>query len=44
MEPRAYWTIIFFVFLLRMTEFGGIYFGLENQYKIVLNIVKKFFL
>ena len=22
-------------------QFGGVYFGLQNQYKIVLNIVKK---
>ena len=24
-------------------QFGGVYFGLRNQYKIVLNIVKNFF-
>ena len=28
----------------RLPQFGGLYFGLKNQYKIVLNIVKKFFL
>ena len=27
-----------------LLQFGGVYFGLKNQYKIVLNIVKKFFL
>ena len=25
-------------------QFGGVYLGLKNQYKIVLNIVKKIFL
>ena len=25
-------------------QFGGVYFGLKNQYKIVLNVVKKIFL
>ena len=32
--------------LIRTThlpQFGGVYFGLKNQYKIVLNIVKFFF-
>ena len=24
-----------------LPQFGGVYFGLKNQYKIVLNIVKK---
>ena len=50
MEPQAYWTIIFFVFLFQMTpsakiihttrlpQFGGVYFGFKNQYKIVLKI------
>ena len=30
--------------ILRTThlpQFGGVYFGVKNQYKIVLNIVKK---
>ena len=27
-----------------LPQFGSVYFGLKNQYKIVLNIVKKFFL
>ena len=56
MELRAYWTVIFFVSLFRMTprteiirtthlsQFGGVYFGLKNQYKIVLNMVKNFFI
>ena len=26
-----------------LPQFGGVYFGLKNQCKIVLNIVKKFF-
>ena len=26
-----------------LPQFGGVYFGLKNQYKIVLNIVKKNF-
>ena len=26
-----------------LPQFGGFYFGLNNQYKIVLNIVKIFF-
>ena len=26
-----------------LSQFGGVYFGLKNQYKIVLNIVKKIF-
>ena len=26
-----------------LPPFGGVYFDLKNQYKIVLNIVKKFF-
>ena len=26
-----------------LPQFGGVYFGLKNQYKIVLNIVKNFF-
>ena len=26
-----------------LPQFGGVYFSLKNQYKIVLNIVKKFF-
>ena len=26
-----------------LTQFGGVYFCLKNQYKIVLNIVKKIF-
>ena len=45
--------MIFFVFSFQMApsceiirtihlpQFGGVYFGLKNQYKIVLNIVKK---
>ena len=27
-----------------LPQFGGVYFGLKDQYKIVLNIVNKFFL
>ena len=53
MEPRAYSTIIIFAFLFQMTpsdeiirttqlpQFGGVYFDLKNQYKILLNIVRK---
>ena len=26
-----------------LPQFRGVYFGLKKQYKIVLNIVKKFF-
>ena len=26
-----------------LPQFGGVYFDLKNQYKIVLNIVRKFF-
>ena len=26
-----------------LLQFGGVYFGFKNQYKIVLNIVKNFF-
>ena len=26
-----------------LPQFGGVYFDLKNQYKILLNIVKKFF-
>ena len=26
-----------------LPQFGGVYFGLKNQYKIVLNIVKQIF-
>ena len=26
-----------------LPQFAGVYFGLKNQYKIVLNIVKDFF-
>ena len=45
--------MIFFVFLCQMIpsaeiirttylpQFGGVYFGLDNQNKIVLNILKK---
>ena len=45
-------TIIIFTFLFQMTpndeiirttQFGGVYFDLKNQYKILLNIVKKNF-
>ena len=27
-----------------LPQFGGVYFGFENQYKILLNTVKFFFL
>ena len=27
-----------------LPQFGGVYFDLKNQYKILINIVKKFFL
>ena len=27
-----------------LPQFGGVYFGLKNQYKIVLNIGKYFFI
>ena len=27
-----------------LPQFGGVYFGLNNQYKTVLNVVKIFFL
>ena len=39
MTPSA--EIIRTTYLL---QFGGVHFGLKNKYKIVLNIVKKFFL
>ena len=26
-----------------LSRFGGVYFDLENQYKILLNIIKKIF-
>ena len=29
--------------IIRTTQFGGVYFDLKNQYKIVLNTVKFFF-
>ena len=29
--------------ILRTTQFGGVYFDLKNQYKILLNMVKKIF-
>ena len=30
--------------IVRTTQFGGVYFDLKNQYKILLNIVTFFFL
>ena len=55
-KPWAYWTIIFFVSVFQMTpsseiirtthlpQFGGVNFGLKSHYKIVLNIVKFFYI
>ena len=28
---------------IHLPQFGGVYFGLKNQYKIVLNIIKNNF-
>ena len=29
---------------INLPQFGGVYFGLKNQYKSVLNVIKFFFI